>query len=1501
MLERAAALIEPVSQVVLNAIETPIRSHRALSLHFFKHGPNVPEPPPWWPIYLNNVRRVPQQSRAPANIRNSSPSKDKKGTYLSNASVTRRRSRTLRKHGIHTSSGLAIDTPPPGQVETVGDEFLLFPATEMADFQVDGHEAYDQSNVNGPVSESLLHDGALEDDDKQTLSPAEQLKTLLASDISVKETDLVTRHELVWTSFVALEDQAPFAAAVMNDLSLSTGPEGLSRALSAFSIIPIDERTEMDYRVAVDVAAKRKRFPLVHTICHEATEKGRASLCRQAALLSLLRATLFKRAAKLWDECYDGMEEPTFALDPQAELLNEAVDLPDLLSALLARLKQPGSLLSDRERETLVRVAAEISLIMVRSGPSLSVITPQGLFQLFENMNNLDLLKRKHYHFAIRTLASKRVTRTRHAFALQIYRQLAERYTPPYPANVLHSLLHLSYLAAESWNTFDFLLQQFRSARVHVTSDPRVLTSRPSDVEYGLMMQTMARQGDVVSVQKLYDELLIEYGPTENPRHILPLIYVHAVLGDSKSAQAVFDEVKNIPGMHSNVRLWNTLLYARARSDQPHHAFETLDEMTAAGVEPDAYTFAMLLNACATVGDESVGLALVEEAVNRRIRDLVPALKSMIFIYCHNDEIQKAENLIDNLDRFNLEQSPVELWNAVLQYHAHHSDADAVLRLQNRMEQKGIAPNDMTYAQVIVAIIRQGKTNEALSFVRALHFERTITLTPFYYGLLMHGYQQEGNRDMVGSLFEEMSSRFPRVSPSAKLSMLKTQQQQGLLRSRRVLERTQHAAFDLQMTDALQSLERFGGHNPADVTTKGPQPGFSRRPAREAVPSIYVESAADFLAHNGQAIMAEEILNWYSKTKTQPNRAEAIALLSSRLLVAGKQKESAEVDRLWIKIVQEGLKRSLPPLILRDPSLTFDTTSTNVITAMEEFRATLATGDISILPGQRFLLMAPFGRFIQTLHDLGRQDDIVSMMDLYPELGYTLTAKHWNAYVQALCNSRDKKHQLLAWEVFSNVLLPHMPSLKALVRGDWMEPGSEDPTGGLTKDSPKYVSRDSIVKMQPARPVPSHMTVVWLASVLQDFQRLARAGDIEGLEILRFQYPELLRRIMTLPRHANHVQRGLLVRKKAYMSTPFVNTKIQPQNAALRGITQGKSIANLLPPGSVSWSHRFRRSSVVRNRSTESLADDLRLAETALGEIPRDEQWLVDKRRWETATEAQERVMQTELEYLEIVDQMSRDVALSGLRMSETVGDPVASAASQPQITPDIVDDVDPAKQASTATVAGRGSSSDQEYDLNDQNHHKMAFDIPAIKLKTARLNSATPVSKLRIKRRYDIISTGLRPMKGVRSLQRTHSYLKARRFARLIEMSDIRKEAGVERRASSDPSEDLVDVIGEKHDLERFSSTVPDTVERRIQLHELAQKKPRIYPLERQQKGRSWKQSKPEKKSAKLHHAGQRDSVPSEAKGTDAKAVEKQDASDEVPFAPWKLSEPIPDVRDQR
>ena len=60
MLERVVGCIEPTALVFAHRIDPPVRSLRVLGQTFWHNGGNHLQTPPWWPLYLNTVRRVPQ-------------------------------------------------------------------------------------------------------------------------------------------------------------------------------------------------------------------------------------------------------------------------------------------------------------------------------------------------------------------------------------------------------------------------------------------------------------------------------------------------------------------------------------------------------------------------------------------------------------------------------------------------------------------------------------------------------------------------------------------------------------------------------------------------------------------------------------------------------------------------------------------------------------------------------------------------------------------------------------------------------------------------------------------------------------------------------------------------------------------------------------------------------------------------------------------------------------------------------------------------------------------------------------------------------------------------------------------------------------------------------------------------------------------------------------------------------------------------------------------------
>ncbi|ETN43473.1 uncharacterized protein HMPREF1541_02632 [Cyphellophora europaea CBS 101466] len=1255
MLERAAACVEPASQVFLHRLEPPLRSCRLLNPNFFKNGHNIPETSPWWPLYLNSVRQVPQDRRTaratsrPISRPSDSFARDETSRYQAAKPCA---ARLRRRPSYRTYSRTANKSVEAGNAEAIvaADDKLDFPGHSLgnSDAGLGQEERLRPAEYMRPVSLA-----------------ERQLKDLLQAGTFPSAGGGRSLYDEIWELFVALPDQVPFASRVLHHLAASTGPGDMNHALSAFAIIPTEDRSDYDYRIATQVAVRRKRYALVLQICKEAMERGLGDSSRQIGLLSFLRADLYKNAARLWQDCWtqdDVLDCGRYVPSRSLELLDNSTDLPDIFTKLHERLQHADALLSTPDRDCLEGIARGLSWRIVGSGKIMAVVTLEGLLATFDRLDRVQQLNSRHLVQSIQTLNSSRSPRNRHDLAIALYRNLRLRFNnAPVPKMILHGLLYLCYKAREQRQAFTYLLDELRRPYV---SWPRGHASQgcPGRDEYIIALRGLAWQGDAEGVEEIYSDFAADHGNPKTTAEVLPALYAYAILGDANGTQKVFDNLESRWGFAPDLLCWNTLMFGYARSDEPHRAFDVLDLMAQHNIKPNAYTYGILVSLCASVGDASTVLSLLGMATQQGIAELGPLLTSLVQVHCLNGEIEKAEEVVMNLDQFKLGESTIRIWNELLRYHAYQSDESAVLDLREKMKDAGVKPDEMTYATVMASLIRTKRTKDALQILRSLHFNSTISATPFLYSLIVHGFQREGNRDMTNALYKEMKQRFPTVSPSAKLSMLRSEQDRGFLKTRQHVARSGQSV-GIVLDDALEFLQQFGGYEATDRATKDPQPGFHRRNPREAVPSIYTEAVSEALAMNRKPLQAGELMRWYDETvKPVTDTAENVRILTTRMLVAARQYQRNEVDRLWGQILHAGIRSSVPPLQLRQISFSLATNFAKPEQVMQELIAKLKDADIAILPAQRFALMLPLSRFISTLNEEGRHSELISVMELFPQLGFSITGKNWNHYVQALCNSTDPEHQLLAFSVFEQVLLPNMPSFRLLVKGLWIEPSTERTPGGVP------VSRKLLQRLQPGKAVPEYETCVWLTSTMRHFQRMARLSSYQGeepgssgtqptsyyAETLEKRHTEVAWRMSKLPFLKDRVQRILLHQKGPVYGSPIFNQNLDMQD---HGITASRSILDQLPVESVDWVSRALASRP--QRTAESMATDIRLAEEALGEIVRTPLWLDYEKRWEDESEVHARTQRTELEYLELVERMERNVKQSRLVMNEDVGDPV--------------------------------------------------------------------------------------------------------------------------------------------------------------------------------------------------------------------------------------------------
>ncbi|XP_057834759.2 pentatricopeptide repeat-containing protein At2g03880, mitochondrial [Cryptomeria japonica] len=140
------------------------------------------------------------------------------------------------------------------------------------------------------------------------------------------------------------------------------------------------------------------------------------------------------------------------------------------------------------------------------------------------------------------------------------------------------------------------------------------------------------------------------------------LIYFYVKCGSLVDAREVFDRMKERDGVS-----WNTIITAYRRHGYPHEAITLFHHMQQTGLQPDKFTFASVLPACAEIGALKQGM------------DIHHAIKDRGF-----------------------------LSDVVVSRYVQNGFDDKALEVFKQMQLAGVKPNSATIASILPACARMG-------------------------------------------------------------------------------------------------------------------------------------------------------------------------------------------------------------------------------------------------------------------------------------------------------------------------------------------------------------------------------------------------------------------------------------------------------------------------------------------------------------------------------------------------------------------------------------------------------------------------------------------------------------------------------------------------------------------------------------------------------------------------------------------------------------------------
>ena len=1256
MLERAAACIEPTVYLFTRRIEPPIRSVRVLGHAFWRHGGDHINIPPWWPSYLESVRQSPHTAShsTPTEVVRTARCLKKATSHA--AQIRRKASKSQIPKGRGSRQYSQTQSTQQGTQAVEKSESYAYEISAAMEQHAHGHvrdtgPAEQEKRSQDPGSDSAITAKETQPDSQslgedEVLSVSQLRKDELQS-ILRRPAHVPKDYQKVWKLFVALPDQEPLASSVLGYLSTSALPQDLDRAMQAFTLILEEDKLKKDYDAAVQIAVKRRRYNLGFQLCEQAMAMDAATSCRQTLLVACLSNGFYRTAARVWRTFFDSFPIDALASNSDWSVMRRELKLPDYCLQLMRRLRRKDSALMHEPEfyDTLIKVVERTTSQILRSPQILAIMTPKGLLRLLFELRQLSALQPLHYQITLETLVSPAIRRSRADLAVVVHRNF--RFTFPehhLSQGRLISLIVLCDRERYQPEIFDYWHQELKST-----------TEKPHAAAYRHLMWAYAHQGGSDKVDRLFEQLVSEHGPPNEARYINPRLYAHAAAGNVSLVERIMQESERRYGLLADIYTWNLLFFAHTRSNQPRGVFAAFDKMDKSKVTPDAVTFQTLIGTCSRIGDTFAAKSLVEIARDYHVQVNDEMMAKIADSHCMNGRPDEAEKLALEISSMGLDKPPVRTWNTVLKYYAFQANFRAIRALQNSMRAAGVEPDEMTYAALLTSLTRIGKTADAAKLLRGLHFDGTTTATSFHYSIILHGFAMEKNRDMVMVIYREMQDRFPRVSPSARLAVLHTCAHRGwnkMLDDIARLDKHQHQDVKHSVSFLNEILSQS---SPVDWMTSEPQPGFKRQSAYQAVPHIYSDFLARRMAVSRRPLQAQKFLEIFRiatdqhESRIVDRHMDSIESLTTRLIVALRLLHWDVVDRLWRDILQKAVQSTMSGSTPFKIPTGGPETPLDVLNHLELL---LESRGRTVLPAQKRVLSIPLSMYMQALDQQGRHEEIVALAEGIQRLGFELSSKNWNSYLQILCRSSSTEHKTLAFSLFQSLMIRNTPSWEVVSSSKWVKAWKYR----TVNPRPTPAPRKLIEQMNPRKIIPTYFTLVFMASVLLRFRREALNETSSDLERLKQVYPEAVRRIQAIPYIRDKIRRVVLSAKRPYsdslkkprypkiLRAGIAGSKSQLDQAPVQHLDEIQSLVNF---------HSSKTS-----RDSHNVEAGIRAAELSVGETIQDRMAKEKRGGRESESERQARIQRRATSGLRELDKIQRALRAQPLTTEDYTGDP---------------------------------------------------------------------------------------------------------------------------------------------------------------------------------------------------------------------------------------------------
>ncbi|KAF7840397.1 pentatricopeptide repeat-containing protein [Senna tora] len=224
------------------------------------------------------------------------------------------------------------------------------------------------------------------------------------------------------------------------------------------------------------------------------------------------------------------------------------------------------------------------------------------------------------------------------------------------------------------------------------------------------------------------------------------LLDMYGKCGSLREARGIFDQM-----VSKDVVSWTAMIDRYFEDGRREEGFALFRDLTGSGVQPNDYTFAGVLNACADHAAEDLGKEVHGYMTRVGYDPYSFAVSALIHLYSKCGNIENARRVFNQMPRPDLAS-----WTSLIVGYAQNGQPDKALHFFDLLLKSGIKPDEVAFVGVLSACTHAGLVDKGLEYFHSIKEKHGLMHTSDHYACVIDLLARSGRFKEAEDIIDKM-------------------------------------------------------------------------------------------------------------------------------------------------------------------------------------------------------------------------------------------------------------------------------------------------------------------------------------------------------------------------------------------------------------------------------------------------------------------------------------------------------------------------------------------------------------------------------------------------------------------------------------------------------------------------------------------------------------------------------------------------------------------------